>query len=560
MALQVYSHPRRTTPRRSSATQNHAAYTFPAPMKGIDVSLPIAGSTPQVALRLDNLIPRSLGCELRKGYKRWTSNLGATKEVRSLMPYLPAQAGALPKLFAATEEGKIFDVTVSTGPGVTPVPVLTVSGGVPLGEWTAFNYTTPAGITYLIAINPGGGYWVYDGTAWTQIVGGPGSGMTISGVDPKTFTFATVYKSQLCFTQANSTDMWFLPAGQIAGAATKFPYGPMLPNGGELVGLVNWTFDGSAAGDSGAGSGGGGMDSKLVILASQGDVLVYAGGNAGIASTGFAMEGRWFVGRVPVGHRFFSQYSSDVAILSERGLNFMTELMRGAGFYTHAQVANQVNSDLSRQVTDTLTRRYWEVKFLPHEQLLVIKLPMDVENEQRQWVYEVNSKAYANLLGMPMMTVDTFQGKSYSGDRDGNVWWLFEGESDGEVAGVPGLDLQGIVVTTFNPMGESVRNKRFLMVRPSFISTAAPGFQVRLNSEWAMRLPDFAPAYSGAGSSFWDTGRWDTAIWSGEGNSYEAWVGVTGMGRFASLAMRVRGASGTVFVGWEALVEPGGIL
>ena len=559
MALEVNSHPRRTTPRRSSATQNHAAYTFPAPMKGIDVSQPIAGSNPTVALRLDNLIPRSLGCELRKGYKRWTSNLGIDKEVRSLMPYLPAQATATAKLFAATEEGKVFDVTVSTGTGVTPAPVLTVVGGTPPGEWTSFNYTTPAGTTFLIAINPGGGYWTWNGTVWTQIIEGAGPG-NITGVNPATFTYACVYKSQLCFTAADSTDMWFLPAGQVTGTVQKFPFGPMLPNGGNLVGLVNWTFDGSAAGDSGAGSGGGGMDSKLVIIASQGDVLIYAGGNTGIGSTGFAMEGRWFVGRVPVGHRFFSQYASDVAILSERGLNFMTELMRGAGFYEHAQVAGQVNDDLSRQITNTLTRRYWEVKFLSHEQLIVIKLPMSVENEERQWVYDVNSKAYANLLGMPMMTVDTFQGKSYSGDNKGNVWWLFEGESDGEVGGVPGLDLQGVVVTTFNPMGEGVRNKRFLMVRPSFIAAAPPGFQVRLNSEWSMRLPDFAPAYSGSGSSFWDSGRWDTAIWSGEGNSYEAWVGVTGMGRFASLAMRVRGASGTIFVGWEALVEPGGIL
>lgn len=559
MALQQHSHPRRTTPRRSSATQNHAAYVFPAPMKGIDVSQPIAGSNPNIALRLDNLIPRSLGCELRKGFKRWTSNLGTDAEVRSLLPYLPAQATATAKLFAATDQGKIFDVTLSTGPGVTPAPVLTVAGGAPPGEWVSFNYTTPAGTTFLIAINPGSGYYTYDGTTWTQITQGPAPGQ-INGVDPKLFTFATVFKSQLCFTVTGSTDMWFLPAGQVTGTVQKFPFGPMLPNGGEIVGLVNWTFDGSAAGDTGAGAGGGGMDSKLVILASQGDVLVYAGGNSGIGATGFAMEGRWFVGRVPVGHRFFSQYSSDVAILSERGLNFMTELMRGAGFYAHAAVANQINSDLSLQVTNTLTQRYWEVKFLPHEQLLIIKLPMDVENEQRQWVYEVNSKAYANLLGMPMMTVDTFQGKTYSGDDNGNVWWLFEGESDGEVGGVPGLDLQGMLITTFSPLGEGVRNKRFLMVRPSFISTAPPGFQVRLNSEWAMRLPDFAPAYAGSGSSFWDSGRWDTAIWSGEGQSYQAWVGVTGMGRYGSLAMRLRGASGTIFVGWEALVEPGGIL
>jgi hypothetical protein len=98
------------------------------------------------------------------------------------------------------------------------------------------------------------------------------------------------------------------------------------------------------------------------------------------------------------------------------------------------------------------------------------------------------------------------------------------------------------------------------MVKPSFIANAKPGIQVRLNKEWDIGLPNFAPAFAAAGESFWDIGLWDTAIWSGSDNSYESWTGAAGVGRYGSMSLRVRGAAGTVLVSWQALVEQGGIL
>jgi hypothetical protein len=200
------------------------------------------------------------------------------------------------------------------------------------------------------------------------------------------------------------------------------------------------------------------------------------------------------------------------------------------------------------------------VKFLPHEQLLIIKVPEFRGNDDIQWAFEVNNKAFCMLRGYFMLTMDTFDGRSYGGDHVGNVWLLFEGESDGEVDGVPGKDLQGSVVTAFQSLGEGVRVKRFLMVKPSFIANAPPGIQVRLNSEWNLRPPETSPPFLPQADSLWDIGLWDTAKWAGAALSYEAWVGAVGTGRYGSLAMRVRGAADTLFVGWQAVVEGGGIL
>ena len=544
MSLVQVQTPRQRAPRKAAATQTHQAYPFSAPIKGVDVSQPLPGGNPFTAIRMDNLIPRVLGCQLRKGYTRWVSNMGG--EIRSLMAYHPPTGDA--QLFAATSTGAVFDVTIAEPASITPVPVLNVAGTVP-GEWTSINFTSTEGVHVMLAVCLGVGLYKYDAVGgWVKILQGTAAG-EIEGVDPALFGYLTVFKNRLWFIEAGTTRCWYLPPGQFAGKATEFDFGAMLPNGGAVVGLVNWTFDGSA---------GVGLDNKFIVIADQGDVLVYQGTDPE-AVDGFGVAGRWYIGRVPVGNRFFNLYGSDVAILSERGMVFMSELMRGQGFFENPQIAQNINSELAIQVASTLGSRYWEISFVPHEQLIIINLP-EYNAQNIQWAYEVNNKAFCNLRGLPMNTVATMDGRTFIGDLVGNVWWAFQGQSDGEVDGTPGTDLLGTVVTAFQPLGEGFRIKRFLMVRPSFISSSAPGVKAQLNKEWSLLLPDGAPAYLNAGENFWDQGSWDNAVWSGATGNYEAWMGANGAGRYGSLSMQVRGAADTIFIGWQALVEQGGVL
>lgn len=549
MALTPYVNPRRTTPRKASTSQSHQVYAFPAPLRGLDVTQPLPGGDPLTSIICQNLIPRVLGLELRKGYSRWVSNMAL--EIRSLISYhSPVVA---PKLFAANAAGDVFDVTTELPSTTTPASVLSVPAGLPPGEWTSLNFTTSVGAHVLVLTCPGAGYYLYDGVAFVQVLEGTTPG-TVEGVNPALFSYVTVYKNRLWFVEKDTTSAWYLPTGQFAGKATRFDFGSMFPNGGQLDLLVNWTYDGG----TGAGTGGGGLSNKLVVIADQGDVLVYGGDDPDTAAT-FGIEGRWYIGRVPAGTRYAALFQTDVVVLSERGLNFMSELMRGQGFFGNESAGSNINSALATQVSASLNSRYWEVKFLPHEQLLVINFP-EANGLSQQWAYEVNNKAFCVLAGMPMVTVESFDGRTFFGDSQGNVWLGFFGESDGAVDGVPGGALEGSLITAFSPMGEGARVKRFLMCRASFIAKSAPGVQVRLNREWSLGLPAGAPVFLGVSGSLWDTALWDQAVWTGEGNTYEVWTGATGTGRYAALALRVRGPAGLIFVGWQALVEPGGIL
>jgi hypothetical protein len=543
MSLVPYNNPRRVIPRRSSATKTHQIFAFQAPIKGLDISQPLPGGDPLTAIRLINMVPRVLGCQLRAGYKRWCGNMGG--EIRTLAVYQPALASE-EQFFAGSSNGNVYDVT-GTLPGATVPPIAFTSlGSLFDGEYSATNFTTSAGVHYLVMVSEGAGMWIYDGSTWTQVVQGTGA-LQIEGVDPALFDYVMIWKSRLWFIEKDSTRAWYLPVGQVAGKATAFDFGSLLANGGSLAALTNWTVD-----------GGEGMDDNFVVVSTQGDILIYRGTDPDEAST-FSMVGRWFIGRVPVGRRFLTQFSSDIAILSERGVCFLSELLRGQGFFTNATIAQNVNAELAAQVAQRLDSRYWEIVFLPHEQLIVINAPATASGEI-QWAYEVNNKAFCTLKGMPMLTVQSLGGRTYFGDTEGNVWLGFEGNADGTVDDVTGKDLEGSVVSAFVSLGEGVRVKRFLMVRPSFISRSQPAVQARLNPDWSFALPAGAPNYLAAGESLWDSALWNTAVWSGETQTYEVWVGAVGTGRYASLSINVRGEADTIFVGWQALAEPGGIL
>jgi hypothetical protein len=543
MSLVPYTSLRRAaTPRRSSATKSHSIYAFQAPLKGLDISQPLPGGDPLTAVRLENLIPRVFGVQLRKGYKRWCTMPGG--EIRKLMDY-SSPDGDVQK-FAASSDGDVYEVTAALPSSTVPPIAFTAIGPYRNGEYSYTNFTTSTGVHYLVAVCAGSGMWVYDGTTWTQIVAGTAP-LQIDGVDPIDFDFVMIWKSRLWFIEKDTTVAWYLPVGQVAGTAKAFNFGSLLPHGGSLAMLTNWTMD-----------GGQGMDDNLVAIASEGDVIIYQGIDPDTAAT-FNMVGRWYLGRVPVGRRFATQYSSDIAIVSERGLCFLSELMRGQAFFANAIIAQNVNAQLATEVAETLDQHYWEVAFLPHEQLIVINRPATATAEV-QYAYEVNNKAFCNLTGLPMLTVENLDGRSYFGDNEGNMWWVFEGNADGSVDDVIGKDLEGILLTTFQPMGEGVRLKRFLMLRPSFTSRSPPAVNAKLNNDWTFSMPPGAPPYTTSGESLWDSGRWNTAVWSGETNSYEAWIGCVGTGRFAAMALQVRGEADTTLIGWSALVEAGGIL
>jgi hypothetical protein len=532
--------------RRTSVTQAHAANIYPAPVKGLDYTQTLVAADPNSAITLENLIPRKWGSELRKGYSHWIGGLDG--EVRTLMSYISVRRGGEDKLFACTSGAKIYDVSATSF--LTPTELITHLPGDFPGEWHWINFAAGDN-SYLLAVSQGVGYYVYDGTDFKAVAFGTEPGM-IDGIDPLSIAYIFQWKSIVWFLKKDSAIAYYLPGGQIYGTVQEFDFGPFLEHGGPLWIGYNWTVD-----------AGNGLDDKLALFSQEGDVLIYGGYDPNTVQT-FQKESAHYLGHLPIGRRCVARFASDLVILSERGLCFLSELLRGQGLFLNSEVGQRVNAVIADDVSSKINSRYWEICFLPHEQLMLLNTPT-LSAVDTQWAFEVNAKGFCTLTKMPMLTVISHDRKAFFGDTNGNVWLAFDGSSDGSRLTVDGLlrgaDLEGIVMTAFLPHGEPVRLKRFQMVRPMFLAPEAPAIKVLMNSDWAFGSPRGSPVFSPpAGASLWNTAIWNQSVWSGTERSYGVWVGVEGMGYYGALAMRVRGAPGTTFVSWQAVTTPGGIL
>ena len=68
-----------------------------------------------------------------------------------------------------------------------------------------------------------------------------------------------------------------------------------------------------------------------------------------------------------------------------------------------------------------------------------------------------------------------------------------------------------------------------------------------------------APAFSNFDVALWDTGVWNLATWVAD-NNFESWAGVSGLGYYGSLRIKVAGIPGTVFLSSHMLFEIGGVM
>lgn len=523
------------TPRRAAAAQVSQLFNVPPPVGGLNYRDPISDMSPRDALVLDNFIPRQQGVEIRTGWKYHSAAIEGP--VKSLFAY-NAAAPANNKLFAASG-GVIYDVTSGT-------PTVAVSAtGSSTGIWWTTQFSNSAG-TFLLAVSPNAGYWTYDNVnGWVNR-----TGATV-GLPTSVRTVA-VWKNRVWFTAENSPTVYYMRAvDAIQGNADPFPMGSVLRNGGYCSALINWTIDSGFS-----------IDDYLVVVGSEGDIGVWQGTDPTSVST-FGLKGVWFIGPVPRYGTFFTPYGGDVMILSAQGLVPLSKLVGGQ--YNDAMNTQlpsaKIQEVLTPQVDLLIEDQSWDVFLVAYENALVLKLPADATGTYRQFAMSTVTGAWCTFSNIPMECVATLDGQPYFGTSDGRVALAFFGNKDGVATDGTGGDyVQAEVQAAFNNFGTPANLKKFSMARPIFISSEAPSVKLQLNVQYAFDGVAGAPSFLSSGASLWAGGVWNQAIWAGSVNTYQAWVGVSGLGYYGSLRMKVKGLSGTVYTSSHVMSEPGGVM
>ena len=545
----------RVAPRVSAKKKDHLYGIFSAPVKGLDFTEALVNQDPGAANVLDNFIVRNNGAELRPGSKRWVSNIPG--KVLTIMIYNPPRGTGgilLPKIFAASDNGNIYDVTSAQNEAFIPPVAVAIPGQLTPGQFSWTNFSTLA-TNFLCICSAGGGYWTFDAAGgWVNQTGnitGPGAGAAIN------FDFVMAWKNRLWFIQNNTTDSWFLPTNAIAGNASNFDFGPLFTRGGDTLIMASWTVD-----------AGNGIDDKLIIISRGGDVLAYEGTDPVAAAT-FRIIGRWFMGRPPNGRRFASKYGGDLLIVGPQGVDYISRILQGRSSLDPETGPNtpefRYNEVIGKEVRDTYGQTYWHPVMVTSEQIVILLTPYNASPTpagSHQHVFSMLPRAWSRFTAIPMTSAETLDGELYYGTPFGTVCKMFVAPTDDELSdGTPGRPVQGTLQTSYVAPGNdpmSLKIPQLLM--PMFISTDTPNAKVQVNTEWDGRAPPGTPSYVPPVQALWDIAKWDVAVWAGGAFTFMGWVGAVGLGVFMSLSMTLTGAPRTLFTSWKIVYTPGGIM
>jgi len=504
---------------------------------------------------LDNFIARPHGVEVRKGWQYRMPRVNSfPNEVRTIIPFV-SQSSGNSKLFCSTAEAtsKIYDITTAnTAPTVSLTPSTPADTA---GEWYYTNYTTP-GSGNLCICAAGAGYYNYTvANGWREIPTGTAA-LQVSfpagdTTTTKDFCFCWVWKNRLWFLKRFSSVAYYLPVNQIAGAAQSFDFGAQMEHGGTLDYATGWTYD-----------SGKGIDDGLIIVSSEGDALLYEGTDPASAS-GFALKGMWYLGRSPYGRRSFCSHGGNVFFMTDYGIATASDMVAGK-LHNSGMAGSEgykINPKLARVVSESINDKYWFLIPFPTEELLILGAPwINSEVGVRQsLVMNSITNAWSTVSEMDMLCAEVFQGQFIYGTRSGDVIRGFSGFQDGVSADstVPGAEVTGRMMTAFNPLGSSVKNKRALRVKMYGFADSDPSIYVIIRDEYKLTDLLSTPAPVMNLQPAWDVAIWDQSIWNAATGSFRRWIGVSGFGKKLSTQLAVRGSGAVLMTDYEMLYETG---
>lgn len=515
----------RTNPLKTGQRKRSSTASLPAPVGGWNARDALGAMPPEDAAQLTNWWPATSSVYLRYGYSPHATGLDGQCE--TLLVYNGLTSN---KMFGATDNGSIYDVTAAGAVGAAVVSALT-------NGRLQYTQITTAGGTFMMAVNGADKMEYYDGTTWSA----DGTTYTVTGVDTATCININLFKNRIWFIKENTLSAWYLPTASIQGAAAEFPLGGVANLGGSLIAMATWTID-----------AGYGVDDLAVFITSQGEIIVYRGTDPSSAAT-FALVGVWQVGQ-PVGTRCWLKYGSDLLVITQDGVMPMSAGLQSSRLDPRVSLTDKIQFAVSTAVSLYSGNFGWQLLYFPKENQLYLNVPIQVGQNQQQYVMNTITKNWCNFTDWQANCWALLNNNPYfGGNTTVNLAW--DGYDDNDT------DISATAIQAFSNFGNPAVQKRFTMMRPVFFTNGSPALLGEINVDFD--LSDTTAPLSTAAIPYavWDTGLWDSAIWGSDTVLQQNWQSVTGIGYYGAPFIKVAAQGITVqWVNTTVVFENGGVL
>ena len=473
--------------------QNLRTETLPAPTRGIIQHENEAYMQPGGAIVADNWLPTMKGIKLRGGCIRFCDLHAldvpvppvpdpSRKPVVSAFTYITATQQ---RMFAA-QQTKLFECTTST-------PVLVASGRTS-GNYGTAQITNAAGVNFLIAVNDAGDLPLrFNGTSWATLANSSGTASDgVTNIYGATVSYVCKYRNRLYFVGSKSMSMWFLPVGAVGGALTEIPMSASTTKGGYILFAASWSID---AGD--------GIDDKLAIVTSEGEILIFSGGDP---ATDFTQEGRYAISP-PLGINAWSNVGGDLLILTVDGIVPISQaITKSAGQLELALVTRAIKPMWRSEVA--LKRAYpWTMAKWDDYGANFVTFPGGPAGNRYCLAMNNTTGAFARCVGWDAMCFIRKGADMFFGTQDGIV---MQADRTGKDDGLPYV---ATLVFGWDTFGQPSNEFIWHQARAVFSSGNAEPFQPMLSActDYVITIPPPPPAGPDpGGGGGWDAGLWDT--------------------------------------------------
>lgn len=486
---------RRTNPgrQRTSVTSSQ-----PAPVRGWNTRDGIADMEPGFAVTLDNWFPMTAEIKMRKGSAEHVTDIDDgvnLVEVETLATYKP-QSGDQ-ELFAWADDS-LYDASSAGAVGAALVSSLTNA------RWQYTNFSTSGG-QFLIAVNGADKLLLYNGTTWAAIDGA--STPSITNVATTALVHVFVFKERVWYIQLDTLTPWYAEVGAFAGALTAFQIRSVAKDGGYLVAGGSWTRD-----------TGTGPDDFLVLVTSEGEVIVYSGVNP---ASDFALVGVFRTAK-PIGRRCLLKYAGDLLIITTDGVIPISRLVSRERKESGVAITEIIQGSMADAVASYRLNFGWELFLYSEASMLLLNVPVD--DEQVQFVMNSYTKAWCRFLEWPANCFAEMDGKLYFGTL-GEVRQAWTGSTDLD------MSISAEAVFNFTYFGDRSNIKETTLVRPIMKYDVSPvSIKIAIDADFDVRTPGSDIVSVSEQGSTWDVAKWDEAFWAGEPTVRSFWSSYTAIG------------------------------